>query len=311
MIKKNIKQLMALIIAILFSGVTSSLRVFAASHNGISMSPMNQIVALTPGESYDGSFSIKNAFGNDANFPFAVEVKPFYVNDNYDIYYEDTDGYNLLVDWITLDTTEGILPVDGEMKIKFSIDVPHNAPAGGQYAAIVVSSKPTSGTESEGIGVSINQNIAMAHILYAEVAGTTQRRGEISDVNVQGFLLNGNISGTASVKNTGNVHGTAKYKLQVFPLFSSEEVFTNEEKPDSMVILPDRTYYNETVWPDTPAVGIFNVVYTVEFEGVTEQVSKMVIKCPIWLLFIIIFAIVALIIYIVLRAKNKGKKASR
>lgn len=276
---------------------------------GISVSPMIQKIILSPGETFTGSFTVFNQAGNQGDLNYETEVIPFFADENYDAIYEETEDYNQIVDWITIDNGTGTLTPNSGASVDYKIDVPKDAPSGGQYAAIrVISINNQSDNSTNNMNANINVRYGIAYTIFAEITGTTERHGEIESVDVPGFIFSGNISGSSSIKNTGNVHGTAKYTLQVFPLFSDEEVFTNEEDPDTGTILPDRTRYMETKWNDTPAVGIFNVVYTVEFEGVTAQVSKTVIKCPIWLLFIIIFAIAAIIIYFISRAKSRKNR---
>lgn len=311
-----------MLVAIVMAGVFG---VCAKNVNAIgralTVSPMNQSIVLMPGDSYDASFTISNPSDSEGSTFYELSVEPFYLNDKSEAVYETVGNTNEIVNWVSF-----ISPIEGELKpnqveeVKFSIDVPETAPAGGQYASILVTMKDKSPREEKNNGSSGEDASAMikeiqrvGHLIYAEVAGDTIRKGEISDASVPGFLLGGNIKGVSSVKNVGNVHGTAKYKLQVFPLFNDEEIYTNEENPERQIIFPDRTVYNETIWEETPNIGIFNVVYTVEFEGITTEVSKMVIICPIWLLFIIIFVIIAIIIWIVMRirARNKSDNAKR
>ena len=298
-------------ILIVFAGYTSP----ASATTSLALSPMKTSIILKPGDSYSGTFMVINQAINDEDLSYKVEVIPYYVNEDYSVTNEP-NSYTQIVDWITLDKTSGIVEPNNTQSIRYTINVPTDAPAGGQFAAIRVSSDPNSSSTAESNSgnkrtAGININYGIAYLVYTEITGTSIHQGEIVETSVSSFLLSGNISGSSYIKNTGNVHSDAKYKLQVFPLFSNEEVYTNEEEPQTMTILPDRTLYNETVWDNTPAFGIFNVVYTVEFEGVTEQVSKMVIKCPIWLLFIVIFIIAAIIIYFVMRAKSRKNSQRR
>ena len=201
----------------------------------------------------------------------------------------------------------GIIQPNNTEIIQFYIDVPENAPAGGQYAIINVSSD-NQATADEGIN--IKAEYAIAHVIYAEVAGETKRSGDITKVSVPSFLFSGTISGTASIKNTGNVHSDASYTLQVFPFFSKEEVFSNEENPKTNTILPEATRTTTVNWPETPKIGIFHVIYSVEYEGVESKVDKYVIVCPIWLL-IVLLTCLFVVIFSIIFGKKKEKKGKK
>lgn len=287
---------------------------------GLTVAPMNQSIIIDPGDSYETSFRISNPSASTQDTYYKIEVEPFYTNENGEVTYSAEADHGEIAKWVTFNIpTEGKLEPNDTKDVVFTIDVPQNAPAGGQYLSVLVtaSAKPTdddggsSSSDGEESAATIKEVKKMAHLVYAEIAGSTNKKGEIFDMNLPSFLLSGNITGSASVKNTGNVHGDAKYTLQVFPLFSDEEIYTNEEKPATFTVLPDRQLFKEVSWDQTPSMGIFNAVFTVEFEGQTQQISKMIIVCPVWLLFLIIFIIFAIIIWIVLRVKNRNNKSRR
>lgn len=316
--KINIKKTFSMVVALLVaavSGLGGALAVVAIG-NGLTVSPMLQEVVVTPGEPQQASFRISNPSSATSDLKYALSVEPFYADEQGQAVYEAEGEHGDIVDWVKFDVpVEGSIEPNGVRDIIFTIDVPESAPAGGQYFSVMVTevtdeigggNGDVSGDESS---TTIKEIYRMAHLVYAEVTGDTIRRGEITDANVPGFLFSGQIKGVSSIKNTGNVHGKAKYTLQVFPLFSDEEVYTNVENPGEAMILPDRTVYNETAWEETPGIGVFNVVYTAEFEGATAKVEKMVVICPLWLLFLIVFVIAALIIWLVMRIRAHKKDA--
>ena len=322
---KRTKTLFSIIIMLILalSFVITS-KVSAASEvYSFSVSPMKEKILLNPGDEYSSSIKVYTTTEYSTDIKYKISVAGYYVDENYQNIFEECIDRCDMANWITIDSpTEGRLSPGEQTIVEYTINVPKDIHGGGQYASIIVEGEPwkddnednNSSDDKEGIGSFIQEEKRIAYTIYAEVSGNIIKKGEIEDINVPSFLISGDIKGFASVKNSGNVHSDATYKLQVFPLFSDEEIYTNEENPDTSTILPDRTRYEETAWAGTPGLGIFNVVYTVEFEGAKAQVSKIVIKCPIWLLFLIIFIIVSLIIWIILRIRarsNGGRKTNQ
>lgn len=284
-----------------------------ASGRSIVMAPMSQKIILTPGEEYKGSFTISNSLDAEENLPYAVDVSSFQTkgvdnNDNDDYGgadYESQSDLNQIVNWITVNNPTGQVAPGEEVRIGFTINVPENAPAGGQYAAFLV--HENFDIQSNENKVAINEVMQMAHIIYANISGVTRETGVILDNNIPSFLLNNTLETSSMVKNTGNIHTDAEYILQVWPFSSDEEICTNEEKPSTAFVMPNTERYHAESC-NLPSIGIFRAKQTVRIFGEESTVEKMVIVCPIWLLFIIIFVIAAIIIYFIAKARKRNIK---
>lgn len=309
----NIKKLFVAVIATVFitlfigNGLVNAKR-------AIVLSPTSQRIVLVPGERYYGTVRVTNPADSDQDLQYEATVGSYSVsstkesNDDYgEANIESRTAYNEIMDWITIQTPNGTLSPNEEGTVDFAIDVPENAPAGGQYATILV--KDVSPREETSGNLGISESIQMAATLYAEVAGETKQEGEISKNNLPGFLMNNKLEATSMVRNNGNIHTDAEYTLQVWPLFSNEEICTNEEEAETSLVLPETERYHAQSC-NLPTVGVFRAKQTVKIFGEVSEIERMVIVCPIWLLFIVIFVIFALIFYFIARAKAR-KKASQ
>ncbi len=268
--------------------------------------PTSQRISLIPGESYRASVYISSPNDSVGDIDLMLYVDPYdVINDQYDPSFDKESTYTQIVDWIVLDQNEVTISPNEKIDIGFTINVPEDAPAGGQYAAIIAQ-KVVGG--EQGDGVNITDIAAIGSVLVAEVAGETREEGVISENNMPSFLLSSPLEATSLARNNGNVHTDVEYILQVWPLFSDEEICTNEENVSTSLILPETERYH-TESCNLPSVGIFRAKQTVKIFGETSTVEKTVIVCPLWLLFLIIFGIAAIIIYFVTRAKARKKNA--
>ena len=281
----------------------------------IALSPMYQKIVLIPGEEYRSSFSIVNPESSTENLHYKAGIGSYSpMMDGERGIYGGADtttitGFNKITEWIKIENPEGIVAPNSRETLSFSIEVPKDAPAGGQYATIIVGSVDNGGGDTGENGATIKSYINIGYIIYAEVAGTTIQEGAITENSFPSILANSELKATSMVRNDGNIHTDAEYTLQVWPLFSDEEICTNEEEPDTSLIMPETERYHVQTC-NLPAVGIFKAKQTVKIFGEESTLEKMIIVCPLWLIFIIIFIIVALIVWIVVRIRTHKKSAA-
>lgn len=309
------------------SGLTGAVIAFVSmmmpqgGASAFTVTPQSQEYTLMPGQSVTGEVSAVNAQDANGKFYYVAEVVPYSVSNDgkYSPSFDTQDDYTDIVNWVTLsdDDESGKSVVHGTLepgetgKAYYTIKVPQNARGGGQYFAVRIKNDVDAAKKAEGDDtLTIKEVVGIASLVFVEVSGDVTVKGEITDNNISSFFSKPPISASFMVKNDGNTHAQISYYLQVFPLFSNEEVYTTEENPGKNYVLPGSSRLITQTWNETPAIGIFKVRQTVYYDSMDSEPSvteKMVIVCPIWLMFAVIFGIVAIIVWIAFRARARKK----
>lgn len=306
---KKLKYFLAVLLAAITIGgysILSSSAVHADDKNAIllQVSPTKQKLSLTPGSSYTGTFKVHNA--GALPFNYTVSATPYSVlNENYNPDYNSVTTYSQIAEWITFDkkTEKGTLQPGQIVDVEYTVNVPTDVPAGGQYAALMAQ---TDSGNAENATIGVVHRVGM--ILYAAVPGETRESGEIIKNTVNSFYFDPPISVSSLVKNTGNVEQTATITTNMWPLFSKEAAFSNADNPTKLDIIPETSRFNAITWEGAPRLGIFWVEQTVEFAGQTSTVKKLVLICPLWLLFIIFALLFFIIFWLVSRSRDRKRE---
>ena len=298
--------LLALITA--FMGITPASAVEIPDYR-LQISPARLDINLEPGTQSTQTFEVQNTGAK--GYDYEIGVTAYSVrDDDYNPDYETETPYNQLTNWIKFSRTEGHVEPNENQEITVTIDVPEDIPTAGQYAMIYVQMAQDQAEELQSTGMTIQPRIGL--VVYSEIkGGNTRREGQVLETKIPTILFNPPITATSLVENTGNVHATAYYTLQVFPLFGDEEVYTNEENPATLTILPETQRFNSISWDGAPQLGIFRVRETVTIFDDTQTIEKIVFLCPIWFLFLILLIIFFVIFWLISRARSRRRPAAR
>lgn len=278
------------------------------STNAFTIMPMNQKISLNPGEVYEGYITIINPSYATEDFAYKAEVTPYSVADEeYTADLLSESDRTAISKWITIEEPTGSVKPNESKEIKFTIKVPQNVPAGGQYGTIAVSSNQDSSSAN---GVSVQNVFEIASIIYADVAGETVHDGEILENNVPSFVLNNPVKTTAILTNKGNVHETAIFTITVSDVFTGRVILPTEENTGrySEVIMPETTRYAEREISDLPALGVVKVTQTIDYNGQTSTTEKQIIICPVWFMALVLLTLASIIAAVVIIVKKRHRK---
>ena len=286
---------------------------YAEDDNGIStifVSPMIEKIILVPGETYNGSISISNSNSATEDLVYKAEIGSYNKRksgDSKDDYgvtdVAEITEYNTIMQWMTLEKTTGTVAPNGTDVLNYTIKVPKNAPAGAQYASILIYKDPKS-IFGDANSANITAKYQLASGIIANVAGETVEKAAIKNNDMPSMLTVNKLEATSMVKNEGNIYTDATYTLQVWPMFSDEEICTNEEKPETSTILPNTERYH-TQTCNLPAVGIFKAKQVVKIFDEVSILEKTIFVCPIWLMVVVLLVVIGIIVGIVMYIKKR------
>lgn len=283
-------------------------------NNAFTVLPMSQRFSLEPGKTYSGKVTVVNPADATENFKYKVGVSPYGVMGE-DYTADLTTDYtrSAISKWIKIAEPTGELKPNETRDVEFTITVPNDAPAGGQYAAITITSDNEQAATS---GVAVQNVFEMASIVYARVAGETKHEGEILENNVPGFSTTVPVTLSALISNNGNVHEDATFVISVSDAFTGRVILPTEEDDGqySEIIMPETTRKIERNVSNLPAVGVVRVKQVIYYNGDVSEVSKDIWICPIWFMALVaatIISIVVAIVMIVKKHRKGGKKAKK
>ncbi len=258
---------------------------------------------IKPGETYSDKFKVKNT-GREP-FDFSISFAPYNVEgQEYTANYDKATKYNDIADWLSVDIEHGTVAAGDETEITYSFTVPEGTHGGAQLGTIMITMNDSNDKTDGGVETVRR----LGYLVFGNVDGEITTTAKILENKIPSFIFTPPITATSLVENTGNVYTGATYSLQVFPLFSDEEVYTNEEEPDKNIIFPETKRFYTTSWEGAPQLGIFRVRQTIKIFDEVSTVEKLVFLCPIWFLFIIVLIIFVAIFWIVSRIRGRNKE---
>lgn len=277
-----------------------------------SITPMNMKLRLTAGEVYEGTIKVFTPENLKGNFTYNVGVTPYnVVGTDYEADLATQSNRSKIVDWITINEPKGVLGPNETKEIHYTVNVPADAPGGGQYAAILVGSEEQDGSAADGTGgMNIRNIYEMGSIIYAQVEGETRRSGAIEKNEVPGFVAAMPIRTLVELRNDGNIHETAKIKMEVNNVLTGAQIYPDEGKEgvEDEVIMPETTRAVVKEIKDLPALGIYEVRQSVDYLGENSSITQIVLACPVWFMLLLIVTVAAIVTGIVLAVKKHKKK---
>jgi hypothetical protein len=210
---------------------------------------------LNPGASASGSFKVTN----DGTLPFtySIYVSPYSpINEQYEISFTQETARNQITRWLTFSQEQGSLTSRQSDEITFTINVPVDVPAGGQYATIFIETGGNPATNN--VGVLVKQRIGV--IVYARILGNTRDEGELERAWIPSFQWYLPVTTSSLIANAGNTDFTVNYTATARGFFGG---LVRAEK--QYAVLPETKREVTLEIADLAPLGLYFVTQELDF----------------------------------------------
>lgn len=264
----------------------------------IVLEPSSLRFALNPGDRYPASFTVRNT--GDIDYDFSVYAEPFAVDDYYENLFDQPTAFTQISRWITFDVSDFHLEANSSTTVHFYVDVPADAPAGGQYAAVfaqIANDDPAS---------AINLNHRVGVLLYSTVTGQTEAHGEIDFLPPTFLQTSHQLKLTEIAHNRGNLDYDASTHLVITKALTGELIEEINTTPH--IILPHTSRPMEYSLENLP-FGLYKIQRSQEIFGINSESTHTVLVFPFpYLIFSIIIVLSLIGITIRQIRRNSRKK---
>lgn len=266
----------------------------------IGISPSKMAIDLTPGETFDGEYTV---FNNGLNaYDFRAFATPYSrVGEDYENDFITETNFNKLANWISLEQDTFHLTPGEEVVVRFSIDVPNSA-AGGQYAALI---NRIEDDASDGGVIAIKQ---VGLTITSKIDGELNYCGEVISAHVPMWQWSSPITASATISNCGNIDFRPRVVYEVQSLFG-QTVYSSMNSEAESFLMPETEHgfkakWDNPEWKNQPIIGIYKVKQTIQFLTQDTTREYLIILCPPWLLIVALLAVIGIVISIVLKVKQ-------
>lgn len=272
----------------------------------LQVSPAEQKITLEPNQVYDGTFTVENV--GRKTFSFTLSSRPYQVSGpDYTPVFTTETAYTTLSTWLSFEQNNLELAPGASAEVTYHVNVPADVPGGGQYAAIIVETRDADDTAAMRI---VSQ---IAVLLYAHVSGEQRLEGTLLDLELPNILLGAPFTASVTVENTGNLDFDLTQTLTVTDFLTGRTlVDLSTKNPDGTpvggverIILPATTRTSILTWDNAPSFGLFRAHQTVSFLDQTYDLERVVFRCPIWLLGLLVVFVLLLVVWLFLRLHRR------
>lgn len=283
--------------AILFSGYILTTPVKAAGETeSITLSPVSKHYEFDAGAATKDTFKIIN--DGKMGYDFIVYARPYtIINSNYDEpNYGDEANKKANADaykWVTFDQERYHLEPGESVDVSYSLSVPQNAAPGGHYGVMFAETQSATGEM-------IGRNKRVGSVVYATVNGDYTTGADIARPGANPFQIYPPLTGTVSVKNTGNASFVTNVTFNVFDVFGNKK-YSFQGDYD---IMPESTRAIKLEWQESPSFGLYKVQINAKALEKNVSTETYVLMAPFWFYGIVAILVVGGIMYAVARRKR-------